>query len=259
MLWMRARDKCIEISLITRSHQHSPSWMAQPSGYLKAQNPAVNPGLLSCPVKADPAGQEGRTAACLPGPSALCWVAEPRGLGSLCQLVLWQRHSLDHTSLLPLVIAIIQADVLVSWCVTLHTFNLIAEASPSWLVFMLASLPEDSLCWNPRIDKPDLFFFQSDWQAQGNVQIISNAQNTWVHVLVVCSATSPHFWAYTVLPTHIAHLVFCGNHDLFLLTYLFALIHWFLKILRSQHTQWWHYETPQSSGSNKGQTEKSKR
>lgn len=52
MQWMRTSDKCTEISLITRSHQLSPSWLAQPSRYLKAQNPTLNFGprafFVSC-------------------------------------------------------------------------------------------------------------------------------------------------------------------------------------------------------------------
>lgn len=113
----------------------------------------MDPGLPLCPVKADPAGQEGGTAACLPGLGALCWEAGARGLGSLCQLVLWQRLSLDFIDLLPFVIEIIEADMLLSmichpWSLTTLCFDIRGITSnarehcrPTWLVFNVDSPP----------------------------------------------------------------------------------------------------------------------
>lgn len=119
MLWTSVRDKCIEISLITRSHRLSPSWLTLPSGYSNAQNPAVNcgPGASSVSCESWSSRTGGRDLCLSPRPECSLLgsrSARARGLGSLCQLVLWQTLSLDHTNPLLFVIEIIEADMLLS-------------------------------------------------------------------------------------------------------------------------------------------------
>ncbi len=89
MSWMRVRDKCIEINLITRSHWLSPSWLALPFGYSHAQNPAVNcgPGAssVSCESWSSRTGGRDRCLSPRPGCSLLgsrsqgAWVTLPSG------------------------------------------------------------------------------------------------------------------------------------------------------------------------------------
>lgn len=119
MSWMSVGDKCIEISLITRSHRLSPSWLTLPYGYSNVQNPAVNcgPGASSVSCESWSSRTGGRDLCLSPRPECSLLgsrSAAARGLGSLCQLVLWQTLSLDHTNPLLFVIEIIEADILLS-------------------------------------------------------------------------------------------------------------------------------------------------
>lgn len=117
MLWMSVRDKCIEISLITRSYRLSPSWLtalwvlerSEPSielwtwGFLCVLWKLIQPDRREGPLPVSQAwvlfaGKQERR-------SQGAWVTLPAGA---------MAETLDHTNPLLFVIEIIEADMLLS-------------------------------------------------------------------------------------------------------------------------------------------------
>lgn len=209
---MKARDKCIEISIITRSHQ---AQLAQPSGRLKAQNQTVNSRPWASFVSFESwSSRTGGTDRCLsprPECSSLgsrsqgAWVTLPAGAmaetlfgphGS--PAACYRDHWIWHAGFM--------------MC---HPPHFVFDSS--LLVFVLASLPEDSRL----IDKIYIFFL-GEWLAHGNVQIISNAHGCYSSHMCVTRIT--HFYPH-VLP--ISSFVGIMIHF-----YLHPHLVWFIGILK---------------------------
>lgn len=252
MSWMSVRDKCIEISLITRSHRLSPSWLTLPSGYSNAQNPAVNcgPGASSVSCESWSSRTGGRDLCLSPRPECSLLgsrSAGARGLGSLCQLVLWQTLSLDHTK----PPAICYRDHW-SWhaafndmspMVPYYALYSISEASPPMpenitgphgLFFLLTPLPKDSLWWSLWLTSQTLSFLWGETQTY-----------RFTHILISSWSISSHHDPQQGIPQDSGHVNALLNtfhpHILpisslweqgFIFTYTHPHLLWFTGILK---------------------------
>lgn len=199
MLWMIVRDKCIEISLITRSHRLSPSWLILPSGYSNAQNPALNcgPGASSVSCESWSSRTGGRDHCLSPRPECSLLGSRSAGarrLGSLCQLVLWQRLSLDTKPLL-FVIEIIEADMLLSmichhWSLTMLSIRY--KRHHLQCQRTLQAHMACFSCWLPSLRTA--FDGAFDWQARhcnfSEVKHTHTQIYMYSHTLKICGYTS---------------------------------------------------------------------